>query len=173
VERIEITERSRGGVVREMVITGSESTIKVKGYTNIVGLITPEETAIVTAAGTRQEGWDMLPSPTYYIENTDKGFIIHGGGFGHGCGLSQYGADILAKAGHDYRYILLHYYKDVKFDNIYSQMLESDKKPASATDAEVADGNKTETDAETSDGKKIETDAETSDSENAEKDVEE
>ena len=136
VENVEVIKRSRGGVVQEMLITGSEATIKVEGYTNVVGLITPEKVAIVTATGTKQEGWNMIPSPTYYVEKTAKGFTIHGGGFGHGCGLSQYGADLLAKAGNDYRYILLHYYKDVKFDNIYSQVLESDLDTASATDAD-------------------------------------
>ena len=136
VENVEVITRSRGGVVQEILITGSEATIKVEGYTNVVGLITPEKVAIVTATGAKQEGWNMIPSPTYYVEKTAKGFTIHGGGFGHGCGLSQYGADLLAKAGNDYRYILLHYYKDVKFDNIYSQVLESDVDTASATDAD-------------------------------------
>lgn len=152
VQDVEVISRSRGGVVQEILITGSEATIKVKGYTNVVGLITPEKVSIVTAGGSKQEGWNMLPSPIYYVEKTDKGFTIHGGGFGHGCGLSQYGADTLAKAGYDYRYILLHYYKDVKFDNIYSQVLESDVDKASATDAE----NGEETDADKESGEEDE-----------------
>ena len=31
-------------------------------------------------------------------------------GYGHGVGMSQYGADALAQEGWDYRQILLHYY---------------------------------------------------------------
>lgn len=36
--------------------------------------------------------------------------VIRGGGFGHGVGMSQYGAMGQAKAGRDYRQILSHYY---------------------------------------------------------------
>lgn len=36
--------------------------------------------------------------------------VIHGGGYGHGIGMSQYGAAALAKKGLDYRGILEYYY---------------------------------------------------------------
>ncbi len=38
-------------------------------------------------------------------------FFIRGGGYGHGIGLSQYGADGYALHGKDYRFILAHYYR--------------------------------------------------------------
>src|SRR5579872_76588 len=38
-------------------------------------------------------------------------FVIQGGGFGHGIGMSQYGAYGYAQAGYDYRYILTHYFE--------------------------------------------------------------
>lgn len=34
-------------------------------------------------------------------------------GYGHGVGLSQYGANGMAKAGYSYRQILTHYYTGV------------------------------------------------------------
>src|SRR4051795_10641754 len=37
-------------------------------------------------------------------------FVIHGAGFGHGVGMSQYGADGYAQHGKDYRFILGHYF---------------------------------------------------------------
>src|SRR3954465_14427572 len=37
-------------------------------------------------------------------------FVIRGAGFGHGVGMSQYGADGYAQHGKDYRFILRHYY---------------------------------------------------------------
>ncbi|MBW5447891.1 SpoIID/LytB domain-containing protein [Cohnella sp. CFH 77786] len=40
-------------------------------------------------------------------------FIISAKGYGHGLGMSQYGAKKLAEQGNDYRYILQYYYKDV------------------------------------------------------------
>ena len=45
-------------------------------------------------------------------------FTIRGAGFGHGIGLSQYGAYGYAVHGADYRQIVLHYYKDTHFGNV-------------------------------------------------------
>ena len=40
-------------------------------------------------------------------------FTFHGGGFGHGVGMSQYGALGMARGGHGYQAILKHYYTGV------------------------------------------------------------
>ncbi len=42
------------------------------------------------------------------------GWVIHGRGFGHGVGMSQYGAYGYAKHGRDYRSILGHYYRHTR-----------------------------------------------------------
>jgi stage II sporulation protein D len=46
------------------------------------------------------------------------GFQIQGNGFGHGLGLSQWGAYNLARKGYDYRQIVLHYYKNTTLAKI-------------------------------------------------------
>lgn len=43
-------------------------------------------------------------------ESPPTSFQIVGRGFGHGLGLSQYGANALARRGYNYQQILLHYY---------------------------------------------------------------
>lgn len=120
VESIKITERTRSGVVSEMEIEGANATIQVSGQTNIRNLITPVKHEIVRQDGSTVSGWTSLPSPFYYIEETDAGFTVHGGGFGHGVGMSQNGANILAEAGYNYEYILRHYYSYVDFTFIYT-----------------------------------------------------
>lgn len=40
-----------------------------------------------------------------------SGFVITGGGFGHGVGMSQYGAYGMARQGQSYQAILAHYYR--------------------------------------------------------------
>lgn len=47
---------------------------------------------------------------------TSPGFIISGKGFGHGLGMSQWGAKGLAEQGYDYQSILQYYYKNVKIE---------------------------------------------------------
>lgn len=43
-------------------------------------------------------------------EGAPSGYIFNGGGWGHGVGMSQYGAKGMAEAGYDYDEILAHYY---------------------------------------------------------------
>lgn len=45
--------------------------------------------------------------------------VITTKGYGHGVGMSQYGANAMAKAGKDWRAILTHYYTGVRIDRIF------------------------------------------------------
>ena len=45
-------------------------------------------------------------------------FKFNGTGYGHGVGMSQWGANEMAKQGYDYRDILSHYYKDIDLIDI-------------------------------------------------------
>src|SRR3954453_2062007 len=45
-------------------------------------------------------------------------FVIAGAGFGHGVGMSQYGADGYAQHGKDYRFILAHYFTGTKLSKL-------------------------------------------------------
>ena len=42
-------------------------------------------------------------------------WVVKGGGWGHGLGMSQYGAYGQARAGRDYRQIVKHYYRNTEF----------------------------------------------------------
>lgn len=45
-------------------------------------------------------------------------FILHGAGWGHGVGLCQIGAAVMASQGHTYRRILSHYYPDTRITTL-------------------------------------------------------
>ena len=55
-----------------------------------------------------------LRSSYFSIEQKDNQIIVHTKGFGHGVGMSQYGAEALAKKGYHYQDILKHYYTDIE-----------------------------------------------------------
>lgn len=46
-------------------------------------------------------------------------FLFWGGGFGHGIGLSQYGAKGMAEAGHSWKKILKHYFPKLDLRRVY------------------------------------------------------
>lgn len=51
-----------------------------------------------------------LRSTDFTLEHSDGTFTFTVKGYGHGIGMSQYGANVMAKNGADYREILAHYY---------------------------------------------------------------
>ena len=51
-----------------------------------------------------------LNSTNFTVQLTSDGIVFQTIGYGHGVGLSQYGAKYLAAQGEDYRAILAHYY---------------------------------------------------------------
>ncbi len=72
--------------------------------------------------GSKLKNYAILPSPFFSVEfSKDKQQVtIYGGGFGHGVGLSQYGANYLAKKGWKVEEILSFYYKNTKVEKIAS-----------------------------------------------------
>ena len=57
----------------------------------------------------------QLPSAAFTVEPQSDGFQFTCYGRGHGVGMSQYGADYLARQGCSWRDILTYYYKNVIF----------------------------------------------------------
>lgn len=115
LKNIQVTSRYSGGTIEELTLTGTKATMIVHGQTNFRQMLNPSKQTIVCQDGRNISGWTSLPSNFYYIQKTDKGYLVKGGGFGHGIGLSQYGAEILAGKGYGYKQILEHYYTGITF----------------------------------------------------------
>lgn len=63
-------------------------------------------------SGTQIRSMFSLKSATFSVKYEDGKFIFTVSGYGHGVGMSQYGANEMAKKGNTYDEILLHYYKN-------------------------------------------------------------
>ncbi len=59
-----------------------------------------------------------LRSADFDIVKNNDGVVITTRGYGHGVGMSQYGANGMGKAGYSYRDILLHYYPGVSLGQL-------------------------------------------------------
>lgn len=120
VQDISITLRGKSGIVKEITIVGSDATVQVTGQTNARTVMTPAQVTIHRQDGTQSTGWSMLPSPFYYVTKNDNGnFVIVGGGFGHGVGMSQNGTKAMTELGYSAEEIIRHYYTGVEIRNIY------------------------------------------------------
>lgn len=60
----------------------------------------------------------QLRSSAFTIETNEEGFIFHVKGYGHGIGMSQYGAQGMALEGYQYQEILEHYYPNTQLSKI-------------------------------------------------------
>ena len=59
-----------------------------------------------------------LRSADFDVEKKEEGVVFTTRGYGHGVGLSQYGANGMAKNGYSYVEILKHYYKGVSISRL-------------------------------------------------------
>lgn len=129
---IVILERGNSGVVTYLLIKGSNGEYLVKGeYTirKVLGL-SKYNTGVNTDIKFAKYGEkykikkvnaSLLPSGFFAIERRGDSFTFYGGGFGHGAGMSQFGAcDLTKNYGKDYKDVLGFYYRNIKLKNMYS-----------------------------------------------------
>lgn len=89
----------------EYTPSGYVSTIDIGGY---------------SFKGSQIRSLFTLRSSAFTISSDEKGITFKVNGFGHGVGLSQHGANLLAKEGKNYQDILTTYYSGVTLSNMSS-----------------------------------------------------
>lgn len=77
------------------------------------GYVATQTVGSITLAGTELRKLLGLRSAAFTVTYTENTFTITTHGYGHGVGMSQYGADYLARQGYSYKEILTYYYTGV------------------------------------------------------------
>ena len=78
----------------------------------------------VRIKGTSLRSLFNLRSTAFKLELISDEFVFTTTGFGHGVGMSQYGANVMAAAGKDYTEILRHYYTGVTINSFHPAVRE-------------------------------------------------
>ena len=73
----------------------------------------------------RALGWNLLKSSHFEIARSGSNFIFRGRGFGHGLGLCQEGAHVMAERGASYRQILTKYFPSTHVANTSSGLISA------------------------------------------------
>ncbi|MFC0525259.1 stage II sporulation protein D [Pontibacillus salicampi] len=86
-----------------------------------------ERVSTVTIGGKSFTGREIrealaLNSSDFSVKYKNEHIIFTTKGYGHGIGMSQYGANGMAQEGNSYQDIVAHYYKDVKISQIDSYL---------------------------------------------------
>ena len=119
ITSIKVTERGTGGFVKELEVIGSEGTKTIKGQDNVRSNLGHKNLVFTQNNDKTVDGWSSLPSAFITIEsggadeNGITTFYIYGGGYGHGAGMSQNGAQGMAKQGKSYKEILQFFYEGI------------------------------------------------------------
>jgi stage II sporulation protein D len=121
---ISVLKRASGGVISELLITGSENTIKVRTEYNVRALLAPTYDKVVRQDDSEVENLSLLPSAFFTIDKNEKddklsSITLTGGGYGHGVGMSQNGVKALADSGKKYEDIVSYFYEGTDIGFIY------------------------------------------------------
>ena len=124
ITKVAMKERSTGGIGKVLVVQGTAGSKEIRGEWQIRSTLGNQDLVIEQQNGNTITGWDSLPSAFVSIEcGSPDGdgvttFTIYGGGYGHGVGMSQNGAQGMAKAGKDYREILEFFFPGTRIAEI-------------------------------------------------------
>ena len=97
----------------EADLSGDISGWLQNAVTDTAGSVETVDVGGVTMKGSTLRSVLGLRSACFEWEAADGGLVFYVTGYGHGVGMSQYGANQMAKEGADYREILTHYYTGV------------------------------------------------------------
>ena len=108
-----------GGVVQQMLLRGQNGTLKIQYEYNIRLLLGIPGGEIHKNDGSTGDGGNLLPSGYFVLEPAEAdgeltGYQVYGGGLGHGAGMSQNGARIMAEQGSGYEEILQYFYNGIR-----------------------------------------------------------
>ena len=130
---LKVTRRGGGGNIMELVIEGSKGTYKIIKELNVRYVLRPRKSdtkgdrdiAIERIKSKDLINPSLLPSAFMVFDitrnpNQEIEYVtFYGGGYGHGVGMSQYGAGYLASNGHSFKDILNTYYTGIDIEKIY------------------------------------------------------
>lgn len=113
LQNVKITKQGAGGIVSQIVAEGSDGKVTVDTENKIRKALGGSGYKIEKQDGTVVNSSTLLPSAFFTIEKSGGNYVIKGGGYGHGIGMSQNGANEMAKMGKTYKEILQLFYPGV------------------------------------------------------------
>lgn len=126
VKDLWVTQRGTGRAVAEMTVFYADGTAEqISGAKSVREWLGTEKNLYTLQDGSTRTGLSILPSAFFYLEDLEKSSSgevmvqMYGGGFGHGFGVSQYGAAQMAEEGYPYTEILAYYYKAAEIQVYY------------------------------------------------------
>lgn len=118
---LSVKQRSAGGAATILEIKGTDGDAVLENEYHIREFLSPGKESVHLQDGTSNTSMKILPSAYILLEKINEneqpsGLLIHGGGYGHGVGMSQNGAKCLAQDGMNWEQILSVFYRDTTIE---------------------------------------------------------
>lgn len=126
LKSFQITKRTTSGYVCGLTATYENETVQMTKELEIRRFLGKYLTGVTLMDGSERTNFTLIPCAFFIIDGYGDNIVVKdldkknptitlcGGGFGHGLGMSQYGANAMAKAGMDYQSIIKAYYSNVE-----------------------------------------------------------
>ena len=123
IESIRVQERGKGEIATKLLLVTEKGVFLVKNEYNIRSVLAPVNTPIYRENGATVNGAALLPGAFISLQKGiykgAEGYLVTGGGYGHGVGMSQCGADAMARQGFSCEEIIEEYYPGTELGFIY------------------------------------------------------
>lgn len=114
LKEIQVTDRSTSGYVTGLTCVYENGSQRISNE-NVIRQFVGKALKKLTLADGSTRDFTTIPSACFEITSVDGYTVtLTGGGFGHGIGMSQYGASAMGEKGYSYQEILEFYYEGTK-----------------------------------------------------------
>ena len=114
IQELRIVSKNESNYVTGLEIKYKDKTEVLKNENDIRKALGKYLQETVLNDGKIRTDLSMIPSAAFQVlETKDNQIILEGGGFGHGIGMSQYGANKMAEEGIGYKDIIEHYFNSI------------------------------------------------------------
>lgn len=114
LQSIEIKKRNKAGYITEIELKYENLSETLKNENDIRKALGEYLQEVILQNEQVRTDLSMVPSACFEVVDISDGkIVLRGGGFGHGIGMSQYGAKGMADKGYNYKEIIDYYYENV------------------------------------------------------------
>ena len=114
LQSISVKKRNEAGYITELELKYANKTEVLKNENKIRKALGAYLQEVILQNEEVRTDLSMIPSACFEVLDISDGkIVLRGGGFGHGIGMSQYGARGMAEKGHDYKEIIDYYFENV------------------------------------------------------------
>lgn len=117
--RVEIRKKSQSGAVTGLELFTENNVYQVETEYKVREFLSPRGCRITEKDGTETTGGNLLPSAYFSMEQyPGEKIVLTGGGYGHGVGMSQNGANAMAEKGYAFEEILEYFFNNTQLEQM-------------------------------------------------------